>query len=196
MNGLGLERITTDRAEDLSPSWSPDGKRIAWLRVREDETGIFVSAAQPGDFHRNIASVSPNRIEAVGRHLDWSPTDLISPPADRASEDEPFRIVTIEVATGHKKQLTTPPPGSVGDSNPVYSPDGKYIAFIRGVSSGVDDIFIQSRMEGQPSGSPTTIATSFPFRGLPTAKCCTSRPTVPGDTICGGFRLRAVPRNV
>lgn len=150
VNGVGLERITTDRAEDLSPSWSPDGKRIAWLRVREDETGIFVSAAQPGDFHRSIASVSPNRIEAVGRHLDWSPDGTYVAAADRASEDEPFRIVTVEVATGQKKQLTTPPPGSVGDSNPIYSPDGKYIAFIRGVSSGVDDIFIQP-LDGGPT---------------------------------------------
>ncbi len=143
VKGVGLERITTDVAEDVSPTWSPDGKRIAWLRAKPEETGVFVSNAEPGQMHRLIATLYPNRIEAVGRHLDWSPDGNSLAAADRGSPDEPFRIVSIELATGTKTTLTTPPPGTVGDSNPVYSPDGKNVAFIRGISSGVDDIFVR-----------------------------------------------------
>ncbi|MBC7927351.1 MAG: serine/threonine-protein kinase [Bryobacteraceae bacterium] len=143
VRGVGLERITTNEAEDVSPTWSPDGRRLAWLRASEDETAVFVSTAQPGERHLRVASLYPNRIEAVGRHLDWSRDGANLAAADRLSPDEPFRIVTIELATGQKTQLTTPPPGTVGDSNPVYSPDGQSIAFIRGASSGVDDIFVR-----------------------------------------------------
>lgn len=149
VRGVGLERITTDGAEDVSPTWSPDGRRIAWLRVTDNDTSVFVSAAVPGSIHMRIASVYPNRIEAVGRHLDWSPDGKYLAAADRKSPDEPFRIVLVELATGHKIQVTSPPSGSVGDSNPMYSPDGRQIAFIRAVSSGVDDLFIVPATGGE-----------------------------------------------
>jgi len=154
VRGVGLERITTDVSEDVSPAWSPDGKRIAWLRANADETAVYLSNAEPGQMHRKVASLYPNRIEAVGRHLDWSPDGNNLAASDRVSPDEPFRIVTIELATGTKTQFTTPPPGTVGDSNPVYSPDGRSIAFIRGVSSGVDDVFVKS-VDGGPARRAT-----------------------------------------
>lgn len=149
VRGVGLERITTNAAQDVSPTWSPDGKRIAWLRTTESETGVYVTAAQPGAAHGLITTVYQNRIEAVGRHLDWSPDGRYLAAADKTTPDEPFRIVLIEVVTGHKIQFSNPPPGSVGDSNPAFSPDGRNIAFIRGASSGVDDIWIKSVAGGE-----------------------------------------------
>ena len=92
---------------------------------------------------RSITSLYPTRIEAVGRHLDWSPDGKYLVAADKRSADEPFQHTLIESATGHKIQVTTPPLGMIGDMGPAFSPDGKSIAFIRAISSGVDDIFIQ-----------------------------------------------------
>ena len=37
-----VRRFTTDAADDLSPAWSPDGSRIAWLRTGSKETAVFV----------------------------------------------------------------------------------------------------------------------------------------------------------
>ena len=91
-----------------------------------------------------ITSLFPTRIEAVGRHLDWSPDGKYLVAADKKSADEPFGIVLIEASTGHKIQVTSPPAGMIGDTGPAFSPDGKSIAFIRAISSGVDDIFITS----------------------------------------------------
>ena len=134
-------RLTTDPAEDVSPVFSPEGNRIAFLRTREDETAVYTSPTG-GGVHGKISAVYPTRIEAVGRHLDWSPDGKYLAAADKAEAGDPFSIVLIEVATGHKIRLTNPPHGTVGDSNPGFSPDGKYVAFIRGLSSGVDDIHI------------------------------------------------------
>jgi Tol biopolymer transport system component len=141
--GVGLERITTDTAEDVSPVWSPEGDKVAWLRATERQTAVFVSPARPGATHGLVTTLYQNRIEAVGRHLDWSPDGRYLAAADKKSVDEPFAIVLIELTTGHKIQFSNPTPGTVGDSNPQFSPDGKTIAFIRAVSSGVDDVWVK-----------------------------------------------------
>jgi Tol biopolymer transport system component len=156
VRGVGLERITTNVAEDVSPTWSPDGKQVAWLRVSESETAVYIAKAEPNAVHGRVTSLFPNRIEAVGRHLDWSPDGKYLAAADRQGPDEPFRIVLIEIATGHKIQLTYPPEGTVGDSNPAFSADGKSVAFIRAVSSGVDDIFIRRIDSDEPAKAITT----------------------------------------
>jgi Tol biopolymer transport system component/serine/threonine protein kinase len=140
LEGSSSVRLTTNPADDFSPAWSPDGKQIAFLRVTDTDTSVFVSPAE-GGVHGRITSLSPSRIEAVGRHLDWSSDGKYLAATDRRNPDEPFGIVLIEVATGHKIQVTTPPKGMIGDSSPAFSPDGKTLMFIRAVSSAVDDIY-------------------------------------------------------
>jgi Tol biopolymer transport system component/serine/threonine protein kinase len=140
VDGAQRIRLTTNIADDLSPTWSSDGKRIAFLRTNGTQTNVFVSPAA-GGVHGKITSLYPSQVEAVGRHLDWAPDGKYLIANDKKDPDDPFAIVLIEIATGHKIQLTTPPSGIIGDSSPTFSPDGKTIAFIRAVSSGVDDIY-------------------------------------------------------
>jgi Tol biopolymer transport system component len=141
INGSSIFRLTTNAAEDVSPVWSPNGNRVAFLRVSPNETEVLVSPAA-GGVHGVITSLFPTRIEAVGRHLDWSPDGKYLVAADKKSSDEPFAITLIEPTTGHKIEVTNPPAGMMGDMGPAFSPDGKSIAFIRAVSSGTDDIFV------------------------------------------------------
>ncbi len=142
-------RLTTDAAEDMSPVWSPDGARIAWLRTGPKETAIFVSPAGGGT-HVKIANVFSSRIEAVGRHLDWSPDGEWVAASDKDSTGAPFRIVLIGVRDGRKHQVTLPPENIIGDVSPAFAPDGKSLAFIRAVSSGVDDIYTVPVEGGTP----------------------------------------------
>ncbi|HYI94108.1 MAG TPA: protein kinase [Bryobacteraceae bacterium] len=155
VNGSSLFRLTTNTAEDVSPVWAPDGSRVAFLRVAANQTQVFVSPPT-GGIHGVITALYPTRFEAVGRHLDWSPDGKYLVAADKKSPDEPFAIVLVEVATGHKIQVTSPPAGMIGDSGPSFSPDGSSIAFVRAISSGVDDIFVVPVTGAGPARRITT----------------------------------------
>ena len=125
-----LTRITTDRAEDRSPTWSPDGKRIAFLNSSKTEAAIFLTPAD-GGVQGKLANVYPTRLDAVGRNLAWSRDGQYLAVPDKDSPNDPFRIVLVSVADGRKSPLTAPPPGSVGDTAPAFSPDGLSLSFIR-----------------------------------------------------------------
>jgi serine/threonine protein kinase len=94
-----VRRLTSDPADDLSPVWSPDGSRIAWLRMGPSETAVFV-AALAGGAHAKVADVYPIRVEAVGRHLDWSPDGEYLAVPDKSQAEEPFHIVRIRAKDG------------------------------------------------------------------------------------------------
>jgi serine/threonine protein kinase len=104
LDGSPPVRLTTDRAEDLSPVWSPNGSRVAWLRTGAAETAVFVSPAVPGAVQTKIAEVFPVGVEGVGRHLDWSPDGNHLAVADKANRDQPFHLALINVKDSSKKK--------------------------------------------------------------------------------------------
>jgi Tol biopolymer transport system component len=70
-----LERLTKGKADESSPSWSPDGSRIAFTSNRhpdpdrEPSSQLFVVDARPGSAERALTP-----IESRGRgRLEWSP---------------------------------------------------------------------------------------------------------------------------
>jgi Tol biopolymer transport system component/serine/threonine protein kinase len=149
LDGGQPRRITTDRADDLSPVWSPDGLRIAWLRSKREETAVYV-APVAGGVHGKVADLFPTRVEAVGRHLDWSPDGRFLAAADKTLPEQPFRIILIGSKDSVKRDLTLPPEKIIGDVSPAFSPDGKWLAFLRTVSSGVNDIWV-TQITGGPA---------------------------------------------
>jgi eukaryotic-like serine/threonine-protein kinase len=134
-------RLTTDPADDFSPAWSPDGRFIALLRgLPTGKAAVLVIPALGGP-ERKLAEIllSDN---LIGPFLAWSPDGNWLVVSDRDSLKEPVALFLLSLESGEKRRLTTPPSQLTGDCNPAFSPDGRTLAFSRGVDFGLSDLFM------------------------------------------------------
>jgi Tol biopolymer transport system component/DNA-binding winged helix-turn-helix (wHTH) protein len=142
-------RLTTHAAADTHPTWSPDGRYIAFFRQSADSSGFYLVPALGGS-ERKVAEVFPYRTLAPGNSQYYSPDGKYLAIADKNSQEEPFSIFLLAIETGEKQKLTTPPVGTVGDSYPAFSPDGKTLAFMRSSSSATTDLYLLPMSGGKP----------------------------------------------
>jgi Tol biopolymer transport system component len=126
IGGESSLRLTSNTdGDNLSPSWSPDGTRIAFLRTSATDTGIFVVPAL-GGHERKLLSLSADRYYT----LDWSPDGRYIAFARRQSADDPYCIYLLSPEDGQQRQLTSSPAKHTGDTRFAFSPDSKTVAFI------------------------------------------------------------------
>lgn len=148
-------RVTSNPLADKQPVWSPDGRRIAFLRVAE----------RFGDRHRLIIASAfggaEREIARVWGGLDWSPDGSYLAVSDADRDGQPPRIWMIGVDGVERRQMTAPPSnGSLYDTLPCFSPDGRSILFLRWRSGVSSDLFIvdtQTRRERQITFDNRTI---------------------------------------
>lgn len=118
-----LSLLTTQGG--YTPTWSPDGKKIAFMSERSGNKDIWVIDA---DDYAELRGTARQLTMDAGHdhHPSWSPVD--------------DRIAFVSIMDGHEHiwiinadgtgltQLTT---GNYYDSHPAWSPDGTKIAFSR-----------------------------------------------------------------
>jgi Tol biopolymer transport system component len=94
-----------------------------------------------GTSERELAEMYPIRFEVLGRQLGWHPDGTSLAVVDKPSPNRPFAIF-LQALDGVRRELTLPPAGSVGDSDPVFSRDGGSLAFVRTSAVGVKDVYV------------------------------------------------------
>ena len=143
-------QVTNHAGDDVSPAWSPDGRTIAFYRSTSERDGIYLVPAL-GGAERKLTDMWPNRL-GVGSHtwLHWSPLGKWLVVSDKPSAQEPFSLYLLAPETGEKRRLTTPTAAVVGDCSPVFSPDGKQVAFVRLMSVVAGEIYLVSVEGGEP----------------------------------------------
>ncbi len=125
------EPITTgEGGGDGAPTWSPDGKRIAFIRGGPaDRRDLYVIGADGSNLQLLVAG-DDRKPEHAGAPA-WSPDGKsIAFAADRG-QGNGTRLWLADVATRAIRPLTPVRPGAwfVRDGEPSWSPDGKLVAF-------------------------------------------------------------------
>ena len=115
--GAGVDHLTlTEGISTLAPS--PDGRKVAFV-VRGE---VFAASAKDGGDAARIT-----RTAEYESHLAWSPDSrTLVYSSDR---EQVTRLFLHDFATQTETQLTN---GASADHSPLFSPDGKTLAFIRG----------------------------------------------------------------
>jgi Tol biopolymer transport system component len=112
-DGSGLRQITTSPDHEFDPTWSPDGRRIAFRVDLEASADIYIIDAAGAHRRKLVEGLSPA----------WSPDGSRIAFADAAGT-----ISTIR-ADGSDARIV---PGSDQGEYPSWSPDGKRIAYSTG----------------------------------------------------------------
>jgi Tol biopolymer transport system component len=124
-------RLTTGQPQIDSPSWAPDGGRLAFASTSGAAASIFV-VNRDGTGLRRLAA---------GRSPAWSPDGTRIAFAATQGDNEDIFLLTLDTST--ERRVTTHPSR---DFSPRWAPDGTRIAFAssRGESS---------RLSGREYGS-------------------------------------------
>ncbi len=140
---------------EFAPVWSPDGHYIAFFRFnnKEKDLAIYVTAALGGSERRLYKVNSYRKVDA----LDWSMDGKYLAFSDSPSPSEASRIFLLSLDTLQVHPVTSPPPSTLGDTTPAFSPDGKSLAFVRDTLD-VREIFVLPVSGGSPAQiTPTQI---------------------------------------
>jgi TolB protein len=102
----------------LSPTWSPDRKRLAYVGYERGRSAIYIQSIETGELRKFVAEKGINGAPA------WSPDgrQLAMTLSFGRNPD----IFVLDIATGARRQLTQ---HFAIDTEPAWSPDGKEIAF-------------------------------------------------------------------
>ena len=133
-DGYNLSPVTGSGEQALSPTWSPDGGRVAYTRFNEG-SGTIVLQDRAGGRHT-----------VPGTTRDLNITPGFSPDGQwlayaRVGEDGTDIFKVSLAGSGSPQRLTA---GRFADNlSPTYSPDGRRIAFVS-TRAGLPQVYVMS----------------------------------------------------
>ena len=155
-------QLTTNDTDDFAPSWSPDGRRIAFLRRNalggriHHISPLGGSALKVSDF----AVQAPISWSADGRYL------AAQRAVDAAVEESAIWLVPLDGGSPQPLTHTTRP---TLHSVPSFSPDGRHLAYASCASSwlGCHVEVVELNSDLRPSGSRLKLTSGmFNITGL------------------------------
>jgi Tol biopolymer transport system component/predicted Ser/Thr protein kinase len=142
-------QLTNTVAPDEYPTWSPDGRFIAFWRGRHPAAYYVVPAL--GGPERKLAEGDAGAWDGGG--ISWSPDGRYLAVADRGGNHNVvgtgMRISFISVDSGERRESNIQLPGPYVIA-PAFSPDGKNLAFVSGSGFLSNDVYVAPVTGGKP----------------------------------------------
>ena len=117
-DGYNPQTILTSGQPLMSPSWSPDGRQIAYVSFENKTAEIYIQEVATGS-RRKLAS-----FKGINGAPAWSPDGRQL--ALTLSRDGNPEVYIMDVANAALRRLTN---GAAIDTEPVWMPDGRSIVF-------------------------------------------------------------------
>ena len=152
-DGANVRRITVNRALNITPSWSPDGKAIAYTSYRKGFPDILIARIYQGVSEAPTGGTSSNFLPV------WSPDGTRI--AFMSSRDGNPEIYVMNADGSNVRRLTNHP---ANDVTPTWSPTGTLIAFTSD-RAGSPQIYTIS---ADGLGAPRRITTAESYADRPT----------------------------
>ncbi|MBA3322569.1 MAG: PD40 domain-containing protein [Pyrinomonadaceae bacterium] len=119
-DGGNLMRLTDNEADDISPTWSPDGERLAFVSYRDGNAEIYATDADGGAQQTRLTDNPAADLDPA-----WSPDGArLAFTSGRDNTDE---IYVMGADGSNPTNLTNNREGD--DVQPAWSPDGAMLAF-------------------------------------------------------------------
>ena len=133
-------RLTSHPADERSPAWSPDGRRVAYVQCGlGGECGVYAVDAG-GGAARTLAEPEDLAVE----DLVWSPDGETLAFSARRGRQGAFSLHLLPLDGSRPRRLTSPASTYPGDLAPAFSPDGQSLAFVRTALDGRQDVAVVS----------------------------------------------------
>lgn len=117
-NGRNVKTILTSISPIMSPSWSPDGEKLAYVSFQDGRPSIFIQERRSGKQSKLT------NFEGINGAPDWSPDG--KKMAMVLSKDGNPEIYIMDL---HTQQLQRMTQDYAIDTEPRWTPDGKALVF-------------------------------------------------------------------
>jgi DNA-binding winged helix-turn-helix (wHTH) protein/Tol biopolymer transport system component len=139
------QQLTQSTADDFGASFRPDGKAIAYQRLKYRESceirllSLSQDAAQPVVDDQLLTSCGPN---STSTRISWAPDGKSLLFSSDENNNQRMAIYSLDLVSGNKTQLVLPSNSGMGDFTARYSNSGDKIAFLRDVASSSVQIWL------------------------------------------------------